>query len=61
MYSGGEKLLNRKPDVHTAPTSTALPEEGEVSLAPVKCLPFGNGAYAIAFLVSDYIHLVIII
>lgn len=49
VYSGGEKLLNRKPDVHTAPTSTALPEEGEASLTPVECLPFGNGASKSAY------------
>lgn len=49
VYSGGERLLNRKPDVHTAPTSTTLPEEGEASLTPVECLPFGNGASKSAY------------
>lgn len=44
----GEQLLERQPDVHAAPASTELPEEGEVSLTPVECLHFGNGASKLA-------------
>lgn len=49
VYDGGREPLERWPDVHAAPASLELPEEGEISFAPVECLHFGKGSSKSAY------------